>query len=136
MAGNLVIDNINNIDISVSPVATQDYVNNRSIGVNQTWQDVTAFRAAGTTYTNSTGKTIVAEISTSAGNGAWNTHDIYVNGIIVKRNSFRGWGDYSLITESILVPNNATYKIVVNSNSIVPYVASTTTIITSWNELR
>jgi len=34
-----------------------------SIGVNQTWQDVTASRVAGITYTNSTGKPISVSIS-------------------------------------------------------------------------
>jgi hypothetical protein len=54
-----------------------------AIGVNQTWQDVTASRALGTTYTNSTGKPILITITlystTSNANPVLN---LYVNGVI------------------------------------------------------
>ena len=38
----------------------------KEIGVGQTWQDVTASRVAGITYTNSTGKPISVSISIEA----------------------------------------------------------------------
>ena len=43
------------------------------IGVGQTWQSVTGSRAIGTTYTNSTGRTIVVIVSGTGGgaNGLW-----------------------------------------------------------------
>lgn len=59
MAGSLTIDNINGKVISSSPVATESQV----IGVGQTWQDVTASRVGGTTYTNTTGKPIMISVS-------------------------------------------------------------------------
>ena len=43
------------------------------IGVGQTWQNMTSSRAIGTTYTNSTGRTIVVIVSGTGGgvNGLW-----------------------------------------------------------------
>lgn len=50
------------IEIAALDVALQasleGYSDNNSIGVNQTWQDVTASRTIGVTYTNTTGKPI------------------------------------------------------------------------------
>ena len=43
------------------------------IGVGQTWQNMTSSRAIGTSYTNSTGRTIVVIVSGTSGgtNGLW-----------------------------------------------------------------
>jgi len=43
------------------------------LGVGQTWQSVTGSRAIGTTYTNSTGRTIMVIVSGTGGgaNGLW-----------------------------------------------------------------
>jgi hypothetical protein len=43
------------------------------MGVGQTWQSLTASRAIGTTYTNSTGRTIMVIVSGTGGgaNGLW-----------------------------------------------------------------
>ena len=40
----------------------------KEIGVGQTWQDVTASRVSGTTYTNSTGKPILIKLVSNSTN--------------------------------------------------------------------
>jgi len=65
------------------------------IGVGQTWQDITASRALGTTYTNSTGKPIVVNpiIIGSGSNTIYST--ITVDGVIVGYSISFGGGNYS-----------------------------------------
>ncbi len=90
----------------------------KEIGVGQTWQDVTASRASGVTYTNTTGKPIVVNVSSNAGTGSYN---FFVNGVSIvgitessaSNNAFMG----------IIVPNGATYS--TNYTSIF-----------NWSELR
>ena len=52
------------------------------IGVGQTWTDVTAGRALGTTYYNTTGQSILVTVNTKRTNAAA-THTITVNGVVV-----------------------------------------------------
>lgn len=89
------------------------------IGLNQTWQDVTASRAAGVTYTNTTGKPI--EVVISAG-GANSLGLFFINGSQVTYNDYE-ISAYS--TTSMIVPAGATYKFTLTAGSI-PY----------WMELR
>jgi hypothetical protein len=56
-----------------------------SIGVGQTWQDVTASRVLGTTYTNSTGKAILISVSTP-NTSTPSSNALTVNGTIVANN--------------------------------------------------
>jgi hypothetical protein len=81
-----------------------------SIGVGQTWTNVTGSRALGTTYTNSTGRPIQVHVQ---GNGAPSGSILksYINGVyfsdsgtnFVSSGSFRP--QYSLI-----IPNGVTYR--------------------------
>ena len=89
-------------DSSNQPVA--------AVGINQTWQNVTSQRAAGTTYTNDTGRPIMWCIS----NGG-NNCDMYINGA-----NLTNGGSYTNC--ALIVPAGATYKTV--GNFIV------------WSELR
>lgn len=119
MSGNLAVSTINGVDISASPVVTESKV----IGVEQTWQDVTASRAAGITYTNTTGKPIIASVyfSISAAN---QTSYAYVDSIMVC--GYAGNGTYSWrSTFSLIIPNGSTYRLTISSGSIV-----------KWSELR
>lgn len=87
---------------------------NSVIGLGQTWQDVTASRVIGVTYTNTTGKPIMVSY-TSYLNGL-----IFVNGIeIAKSDTGVVFTSYSFI-----VPNDATYKI---TDEVMG---------THWSELR
>lgn len=77
----------------------------KEIGVGQTWQDVTASRSAGVTYTNSTGKPIYITITASGTDGFVY---IYVNNVIVVRNYEASGTDSPM---NCLVPIGATYKV-------------------------
>lgn len=90
---------------------------NNALGVGQTWQDVTASRAASTTYTNSTGRPIA--LSISFGTNA-TKRTIYINGLLFSE----AQSSSSTILEQrlLVIPNGATY--------------SFTGFINSWWELR
>lgn len=72
-------------DTTVSEKAAKEYMDkNASIGIGQTWQDVTAQRQIGVTYTNTTGRPIALSVTLQSG-GLGGTADIKlsVNGQIV-----------------------------------------------------
>lgn len=79
--------------------------NGHDLGVGQTWQDVTASRAAGTIYTNSTGKPIMVIIQDGHATN-WG-FTITLNGTI----SYvaPGYGNFG--STSFIVPDTWTYKI-------------------------
>ena len=91
-------------------------LNDQAFGVGQTWQDVTASRAKGVTYTNSTGKTIQLLINASLDTGS-----ITLNGLNIMIEDGIG---YSCI--NVAIPNTHTYRIDFTNN--IPIV--------SWSELR
>ena len=71
----------------------------------QTWQNVTASRALGTTYTNSTGYPIMVFIL-SGGGGGTATLSVNINGV----NYFQAYASpYAVATLTFIVPNGATY---------------------------
>ena len=80
------------------------------IGVNQTWQNLTASRAINTTYTNSTGKPIVISVrGTVAGGGMGVT--ITVDGSVVLLGSYSASaGAGSGMPGLMVVPVGSTYK--------------------------
>ncbi len=123
MAGNLVISTINSKDISSSLVATESQV----IGVGQTWQDVTASRVDGTTYTNSTGKPIQvgvygANAGSAGGFGLTLTIGTTLHTQIPAQTT--GPGNMTAYVNAI-VPNGATYSISLIGATLL-----------KWNELR
>lgn len=73
-----------------------------AFGIGQTYQDMTASRAQGTTYTNSTGKPILVCIQETSDA----TVTITVNSVIVARKSGSGC-DTSM---TVVVPNGGTYS--------------------------
>lgn len=82
---------------------------NAGIGVNQTWQDVTASRTSGTTYTNSTGKPIMVSAYNDGYNSDLPTISLTVDGLkIAFVDSGTGVGG---ICVSGIVPNGSTYVI-------------------------
>lgn len=71
------------------------------IGVGQTWQDVSASRAVGTTYTNSTGKPIAVLTSASGSGGTYSIDgvvSVYQNGT-------------NIVPNTMIIPNNSTYRL-------------------------
>lgn len=92
------------------------------LGVGQTWQNVTASRALGTTYTNSTGKPI--QITVSVASSSNSAAYIVVSGVQVRLsdivNPFSSSG-------TCTIPHGATYSVT---------VAAGTPALASWTELR
>lgn len=96
-------------------LATTEFVKDVNIGWGQTWQNVTASRAAGTTYTNSTGRPIMVVISLyNSGDTSFN-YQFYVNGTKMIE-SFGG--GFSGDTFSAVIPSGDTYRITVSSTAI------------------
>ena len=91
-------------------VATTAFVKAKSeadsLGVGQTWQNVTASRVINTTYTNTTGKPIMINIVTPY-TTAWVTINVSGNGVATID------PDVNLhsATVSAIVPNGATYSV-------------------------
>ena len=83
----------------------------QQIGVGQSWQDVTASRSSGTTYTNFTGKPIFVQITCASTSGSTNL-DVFVGSVQII--------DYSVNvgrgTASFVVPNGETYRAVFNTS--------------------
>ena len=110
---------LTNVSLITSAQLTGDAV---PIGVGQTWTDVTAGRALGTTYYNTTGQSILVTVNTKRTNTSA-VHTITVNGVVVS----------SLATAinieavvSVIVPPSGSY-VVTNA---------TLTTINRWLELR
>ena len=85
---------------------------NSPIGVDQTWQDVTASRAISTTYTNSTGRPIQVSVSVNSTTNSGCYVRFYINGVVVAR---QGAAQSSSLDAranvSLIIPNGNTYKI-------------------------
>ena len=97
----------------------------KEIGVGQTWQDLTASRAIGTTYTNSTGKPIYVKIVCTAPQNV--SISPTVDGVVLASSS----GSFTAnarTSSDFIVPNGATYSITGIGGSL--------TSITTWSELR
>ena len=98
---------------------------NAGIGVNQTWQDVTASRAIGTTYTNSTGKPILVAITYTNSAGT-SVQGLTINGVVTYASGVTTAGT-SGAGFTLIVPNGATYVTVSNTGTMTKV---------TWNELR
>ena len=91
------------------------------LGEGQTWQRVTASRSIGTTYTNTTGRTIVVSVTTNSKAGVY--MDANVSGVVqFAHNSYTN----QLLRPSVLliVPAGNTYRVTSNSS------------LHTWAELR
>lgn len=89
-----------------------------ALGVGQTWQNVTASRALGTTYTNDTGKPIVVQIG-ATGNGE--VRYAVVGGVSIAM--LGGYANCSMWGQ-VIVPAGASYML------------PTGITLVSWVELR
>lgn len=109
-------------DRAVNPAGLAAFVaaGGGGLGYGQTWQDVTALRAAATLYQNDTNKPIQVYISVSAGSGDENVR-FYVNGLEVFYAQNDSVGDN--ITVSIIVPPGNSYQLTKsNPGSIAKWV--------------
>jgi hypothetical protein len=87
--------------VAGSVTATQLATAVQPIGVGQTWQAVT--RNAGTTYTNTTGRTIAISLYGSGGSG---TNSLTIGGVVVGQLVFNNSGG----TIFGLIPDGADYS--------------------------
>lgn len=84
-----------------------------SVGIGQTWQNVTASRSNGTTYTNSTGKPIMLSISVFVNNTSSAGASLAVNGVTIV-NTIGGAGAIGMaqrVAFSAIIPNGNTYVV-------------------------
>ena len=93
-----------------------------STGYGQTWQNVTASRAAGTTYYNTTGKPIMVSAYLTSSSTA--NAQITVNGVVIGGSAYAAGGGLAVFA---LVPPGATY---------VAGVTVGTPAVNNWSELR
>lgn len=95
-----------------------------AVGVGQTWTNVTASRATGTTYTNSTGKPIMVVVTPVAAGSLIGTFNINGSAVGVVQFTPSGGGGGSPFF--YIIPNGATYSVTNNSNYSINF----------WWELR
>lgn len=88
-----------------------------SLGIQQSWRDLTSSRRANTEYTNTTGKPIFVSVSKDSVMSTYG--ELIVDGVMVGRLSA---GDFSM-TASAVVPDGSKYKC--TSSNII-----------NWSELR
>lgn len=113
----------------ITPVANEDltrkdYVDGQDIGVEQTWTDVKASRAAGTTYTNTTGKPIMVAVSGTSSVALDEIKMTIDTTIVIEGSTASGIGETSAV--SAIIPNGSTY--------VISFFGTPT--ISNWNELR
>lgn len=93
--------------VLMTPLRTKEYADSNMLGVGQTWQDMTAGRALGVTYTNSANRPIQVFIDV-VDNGTTTPITLNIGGI-----SWAGPDPTagSVNFPSFVVPNGATYSI-------------------------
>lgn len=96
-------------DLAVSSTKLADAA--KPIGVSQTWQDVTASRSVGVTYTNTTGRSIVVAYSRDGSGATYTYIYLYIDGSLCVQNSIYAPGGYSKPLGVIgVIPNGSTYR--------------------------
>lgn len=115
----------------VSSATVKGYVTvngrvSESIGVNQTYQDVTASRINNITYYNTTGKPIYVIVNSANGTTEAG-HEFYINNIRICTSSVAGvdLATSQFQVTSVIVPPNSSYKAVLISGTLA-----------SWFELK
>ena len=86
--------------------------NASAVGFNQTWQNLTGSRAAGTTYTNSTGRPIQVNVS-GRSTSTTCTLTLIVGGVSVHESHFffNTGSQTNPGTLTAIVPNGVTYSV-------------------------
>lgn len=77
-----------------------------SVGIGQSWQNVTSTRALSTTYTNSTGKPIQVIVNLAGGAPGAFSYTLSING-----NQVSSTGSDHGMTLIFIVPNSQTYQV-------------------------
>ena len=96
---------------------------NGDFGIDQYWQDVTAFRVSGTTYTNSSTRPIM--ISIVLRDNGLNSATLYVDSALATSLTDLAGGAAGYVQIVTVVPSGLTYKLDATGNFII-----------FWSELR
>ena len=97
-------------DAAVTEKAVSDLMEaNKSIGIDQTWQDVLSQRKYNVVYTNTTNKPIFVSIVSYPTPSPTPYVSFYVDGLLVARSETSGTEDNTQITA--VIPSGSTYKI-------------------------
>lgn len=111
-----------NVSAAVTPSNAATIAQSTDLGVGQTWQNMTASRSGGSTYTNNTGKPITVIVSIRDAN-IFSGVLVYVGGVVII--DVDDVGAQGTTPYTFVVPNGSTYSVTVNSNTI-----------RHWSELR
>lgn len=91
------------------------------IGQNQTWQDVTASRATGVNYTNTTGKPIMLSVRvTTISAGDYMSLFIDNDEVVDDLMGSTVVGNFQ-INQTVIVPNLSTYRCATTGNLVAWY---------------
>lgn len=112
---------VNDTDF-ITPLKLQQKLTSTVFGIGQTWQNMTASRVSGTTYTNSSTRPIMLSIAVRDGG---TSATLYVDSSIVIRLDDLAGGSAGYIQIVAVVPAGQTYKLDATGN-----------LITFWGELR
>jgi hypothetical protein len=96
-----------------------------TLGYSQTWQDVTASRASGVTYTNSTGKPIQVNVAGDCSSGSAILY-LTVSGVLISGGQVTNIAN-QIAQVGAIIPPSATYILSVSTGTVTP---------TNWSELR
>ena len=112
-----------------------------NFGANQTYENVTVARNFGTSYVNTTGKTIYVDALVTSGDSDWDDPVIwaigFVNGVEVNRGIWTAApGAPCWITVNFFVPPGASYYINIYCPDEPPNQLSYGQSIARWNEFR
>lgn len=116
------VANRSNSNVAINPSNAATIAQSTDLGVGQTWQNMTASRSGGSTYTNNTGKPIVVIVSIRDA-GIVSEVLVYVGGVVII--DVDDIGALGTTPYTFVVPNGSTYSVTVNSNTI-----------RRWSELR
>ena len=97
-------------DVAVSEKAVAGIA---SIGINQTWQDMTSQRQPNITYTNTTGRSIFVLVRDASASGNGRNYEFYVDSVNICPGS--SVNTTSIIHLFAIIPPNSKYKAVVGA---------------------
>ena len=101
---------------SISGNAATATTDNQHFGISQSWQDVTSSRAHNTTYTNTTGKTILATARSTQSSSS--TVQAFVNGGTVALQTLQVGGAVFAACVTFAIPPGATYSVNFSGNTV------------------
>ena len=101
-------------DAAVSEKAVSDAIEaNKSIGVDQTWQDVKRDRKQGVIYTNATGRAIIINVAGAITANSSEDVQLFINDTLTQKINIGNRSGYVCA----VVPAGATYKVTTSASS-------------------